>query len=933
MVRTAIMTGLLVSTALGSAAAFAQTSPQILPPVGEDVAEPSQPEDETADQDGTIDQSADRDDEGSPDISAPGAGGLGDEIVVQGRFIPNETRSTASVISVLSAEDIARQGDGDIASSLERVTGLSVDNGGFVYVRGLGDRYSQALLNGTPLPSPEPLKRVVPLDLFPTSVLASATVQKSYSVNYPGEFGGGVINLTSAALPKENFLTAGLGIGINTETTGKLGYTYYGSASDWTGFDDGTRDIPDILKSALNSGSRIQSGSTFTNEDLQDIGASLVNAETSLLQRNFDIPPIWSASLSGGYTVPIGAADLGIIANASYSNSFNTRDSIQQDGFSSPSSSVLVEDGRLVRTDHNIVVSGLYGMGLDLDEHKIRWTNVYIRDTLKQGGLYAVDNLDIAGGIDPTNRAGILRQQTMWIERQLIDTVLSGEFRFGAFDVNLRGNYANSQREAPYQREFNYVYNDRIGDYQNNLQENGSGASIAFSDLNEDVWSGAVDVAYALPTARDFVLSAGYAYNSQNRDATRRDFAFLPLGSSLPQPVPQQRPDFLLSDLNIRGFYTPLVPGDGIVFTEALTTAGSQAYEADLEVHAGYVRAEAEILPFVTMEGGVRYETARQQVTALDIFNEGNLDQTAPLKNDYFLPAATVTWNFAEDMQLRANASKTIARPQFRELARPQFIDPDTGRIFSGNPFLVDSKLFNAEARYEWYFDRDQRFSLAGFYKRIDNPIEPVSDLPAGQTGLRTTFANAPKAELYGGEVEIVKYFDLFDLGSFFETKRIFTSANYTYTLSNLQVKDGDQTILFDTRGLRPASEVFFDGTALTGQSKHIANLQIGFEDTDRLQQITMLLRYASDRVTTRSIAGGNRQPDVIEQPGLQLDIVAREELTISGQPFEMKFEARNITGTRFREYQPASGDNGIEIIRQQYDRGTTLALSVAARF
>ena len=182
------------------------------------------------------------------EVSVPGG-----EIVVTGRRDRNLEKSSQQVISVLSSAEIARTGEGNIAGALGRVTGLSVVGSGYVYVRGLGDRYSLALLNGSPLPSPEPLKRVVPLDLFPSSVIASSLVQKSYSANYPGEFGGGVINLTTKAVSKESFLSIGGGVSGDTETTGNLGCTYYGSKSDWTGFDNGNRDIPPALQAFFDS--------------------------------------------------------------------------------------------------------------------------------------------------------------------------------------------------------------------------------------------------------------------------------------------------------------------------------------------------------------------------------------------------------------------------------------------------------------------------------------------------------------------------------------------------------------------------------------------------------------------------------------------------------------------------------------------------------
>ena len=149
-----------------------------------------------------------------------------------------------------------------------------------------------------------------------------------------------------------------------------------------------------------------------------------------------------------------------------------------------------------------------------------------------------------------------------------------------------------------------------------------------------------------------------------------------------------------------------------------------------------------------------------------------------------------MTWRFLPDMQLRLHASKTIARPQFRELAPQIYQDFESDREFTGNPFLTDSELINAEARYEWYFARDQRFTLAGFYKRIDNPIEAAAFF-AGGGQLRTGFANAPRAELYGAEVEVQVYLPLAGLGgSFFATRRLLLIGNYTYTQSSVSADD-----------------------------------------------------------------------------------------------------------------------------------------------
>lgn len=891
-------TMLLITTALTPAAAFGQTIDQA--PQGATTAEAEAPREEE-----------------EVEISGPGADNAQADIVVTGT-IPSVQRRTAEVVSVLSSQDIARTGEGDIAGALQRVTGLSVVGGRFVYVRGLGERYSLALLNGSPLPSPEPLRRTIPLDLFPTSVIASSVVQKSYSVEYPGEFGGGVINLTTRAIPDEPFLDVGGSLGGNSETTFNLGYTYYGSPTDWTGFDDGERRIPGPLRAAIASGNLLAVGPNFSVGEVQNIAASLSNTRTSLIQRTDDIPLNWSANLNAGTSFDLGGARIGLIGGAGISNSWETRGGIQQ-----IAAGVSPVDGvdtlrpdvnyRFLSTNNRIVVNGLVGLGAEFGDHRLRFTNLFIRDSLKEARIQAGTN-EINVGSDPVNVSN-----TAWFERQLLSTQAVGEFRFGALGFDLRGGYAESQRRSPYERSFSYRYSERAQDFVNDLRSNGEYARIAFSDLDDSVWSAAADLSYRVPGAMDLVLSAGYAWLDNQRNSTRRDFRFVPI-DELPIEVAQQRPDYLLSDFNIYTY--------DIVLTEVSGTAGAAAYDADLETHAGYVQAEIRPTEDLRLQAGVRYERGRQSVAPIDLFGIGG-ESIIPtsIRENYFLPAATLTWTMRDDMQVRLHGSKTIARPQFRELAPQQYLDTETDRTFFGNQFLTDSELINAEARYEWYFARDQRFSLAGFFKEIDRPIEAVAFQQGGT--FFTTFANAPSARLYGAEVELQHYVPLGEmLGGAFATRRGVLIANYTFSDSSIRVRDGDTTIPVGTAGQPvPAGNVFDDGTPLTGQSRHLVNLQLGLEDEERLSQQTFLLTYASRRVSNRGLG---TQPDLIEEPGLRIDFVAREAIDLFGANAELKFEARNLTGENYEEFQTL---NESRIDTNTYEIGRSISVGLTLNF
>lgn len=846
------------------------------------------------------------------DISIPGADIKPDdgEIVVTGRRNPpNIARNAPQVLSVLSSADIARTGEGDIAGALSRVTGLSVVGNGFVYVRGLGDRYSLALLNGSPLSSPEPLKRVVPLDLFPTAVIASSLVQKSYSANFPGEFGGGVINLTTKAIPKETFVQVSGSLQGDSETTNKLGYTYYGSSLDFTGFTNANRDTPPALKAYLASGDRISAG----NVNTQQIAGQLFNGRNAVVQRNDGLPPNGSVNVSAGTAFESGDWRFGIIANAGYSNKWRTRDTLQQTASTVDLSQKEV-DGRRVITDNRIVVSGLLGFGAEFGDNKIRWTNLYVRDTLKQARLGTQTR---ASG---TPGATYLQQNTAWFERQLIDSHITGEFQLtDELKFEARGGYANSQREAPMEYGFEYfrsnLASDPFGAFFLNRLNNGQqgSATAVFSDLNEDLWSGSFDLTGEL--SPDVSVTVGYAYSDTQRVTERREFLVVAPGT-LPTGVALLRPDLLLGPNVVNAFNIALID----------TNEANPVFDAQLENHAGYAQIQADVTDKFSINAGVRYETARQTVSPVQVFTvpTASLAQTN-LQRDYFLPAVTLTYKFRSDIQLRLNASKTIARPQFRELIFQRYFDPDVNRNFNGNPLLVDSQLYNAEARAEWYFAPEQRVSLAGFFKRIKNPIETFSSF--NDNSIVSSFANAPEADLYGAELEAQKYFDLGGLGGeFFSTRRAVVIANYTFTKSNISVQAGDTVAVF-AQASTNALDFFRDGAPLTGQSDHLVNLQFGMEDTERQSQQTILITYASDRVTSR---GAALQPDIVEKPGFRVDFVAREGFELFGAEGEMTFEARNLTRTRYQEFQK-NGAN--RVFQNRYRLGTTFELGLSFKF
>ncbi|MFN3229646.1 MAG: TonB-dependent receptor domain-containing protein, partial [Asticcacaulis sp.] len=378
------------------------------------------------------------------------------------------------------------------------------------------------------------------------------------------------------------------------------------------------------------------------------------------------------------------------------------------------------------------------------------------------------------------------------------------------------------------------------------------------------------------------------------------------------------RVDFLLSYYNINP--------DRLVLTETTGGSGAAAYNAGQFINAAYVKADVAVLPLVRVAGGLRFESAKQRVGILSLFKNETAERIAPRKEEYILPTATVTWNFADDMQLRMGLSKTIGRPQFRELAPQVYLDPEQDRLFVGNPYLKDTELMNFDARYEWYYESGRHFTAGFFYKKMDNAVEAtIQDTGSGEG--QQTYLNAPKANLYGLEFDYKGQFDSPIEGAFFDSKKWILQANYTWTKSELQVGDGDVVYTLGGFGKpSPAKNFLKDGAKLQGQSEHVVNAQFGWEDADAKSQATLLLTYVSERVSARGKPG---YADYIQKPGTMLDFVYRKGFTAFDRELKFGLEARNLLGTEYQEYQ----EQGRRIDINKYDLGRSVSVSLSTEF
>lgn len=859
-------------------------------------------------------------------------------IIVRGEFIPDEKRSTSEVANLIDARDFQLQGDSNAAAALARVAGIATAESRFVYVRGLNERYSSALLNGSPLPSPEPLRRVAPLDLFPTSVLRSILVQKTYSPNLPGEFGGGLVDIRTKAVPDERFFDISIGTGANTETTFKDGLLYDGGDTDWLGFDDGSRDMPGMPASGANA----------------DFGRQLTDNSSLLVIQEGMVGPDLDLSLTGGNRYDLSPdVSMGVLAAASYSNGWTTRHGsrgyadAQGDGLS-----VRFNNDRY-STENEVRLNGFGTLGFELfNNHEIQFTGLITRSTAKEArtvqGIDFDDNFERLDSIE-------------WFERQLWTTQVQGTHHFPSLmdlKVEWRGSYSEAKRDAPFQ--FTVLYQDAGQGLV--TQSNSADNRFQFSNVADDATDWGID--FTLPLDRALTgchlfcetsLKAGYLYTENDRYAVSQIFDIQGVMQS------NRRIDYVYADVFANG-------GGGV-----LSVGGStfpEAYRATLEVDAAYLAMDTQVTPYVRAALGARYESGIEIVDTFSLNADPNapnliescIDQDpGPVINGVqynscgkvgdILPAFTLTWNVLDDLQIRGGYSETITRPQFRELAPTEFVNTETDVNFRGNPFLVNAAIKNYDLRGEYYFARDQFFTLGFFYKDMERPIEEVNNR-TGDTP-RTEFINVPSAELWGVELEYQQSLpvDRWIDHKWFQTKNFTIKTNYTWSDSEVFSGRNPQSLgmssaefcrqfanecvitnqqpLNPTRFLLPGAGQIENGRKLQGQSEHLFNLQFGFTDEEARSEFNILLNYASERIRSGEALSLNI-PAILEKPPMTIDLVYNKGFSMGDGNYEFSLNISNLLGEGYEAWQERGNDRvDVDI----YDIGTSISLGLKRSF
>ncbi len=760
----------------------------------------------------------------------------------------------------ISTEEISRLPASDAGEAIKRVTGISIVGGRYVFVRGLGERYSNTLLNNVEIPSPEPNRRVVPMDIFPASLLSSLQTVKTFSPDQPGGFAGGSVQVFTKDFPEALTMSVSMSTSMNTQTTGEEALTYAGGRLDFLGFDDGGRDLPELIVEKAGDIPIRERGrftvSGFSPEEIQTFGRSFNNVWTP--ERN-TAPVNQSHKFSVGNSTELFGKEFGYLGVLSYGNKHSHR----------------TEERNAFRIGLNDELSPVVTYQAEKSSHEVNWGSV-LNASMRFSPTQKVslqtlfshigdDETRIWEGFNDDRNTDMRSGRLRYVERQLFSSQLGGQHDFDLGDVDLESHdkpdismdwrltYARAARGEPDNREM--IYEDR-GDGTFVFRDVTHSGSRFFFDLVDDQYSSRVD--WKVPFRAEGLFKFGALWRHRNRTFDARRFRFLPSDNidqfvDLSDPAEQL---FKLENIAPRRFE----------LTES--TRANDNYLASDRVVANYVMVDLPLSSKWRLATGLRLEVSDQNVTTFNPFFANAPPILADLETLDLLPSVNLTYRLTERMNVRFAGSRTITRPDLRELAPFEFTDFVGGRTEFGNPDLERTQIQNYDFRWELFPELGGVIAISVFYKSFHKPIEQIVE---PQAEVRITYDNALGANNYGLEMELRQ-----KLGVLHSGLRDFSiNTNVAFISSRVELPDV---------GIQTSSE-----RALQGQSPYIVNATLGYNSSDLGISSTIAYHIFGRRIAE---AGNHGIPDVFEQPRSQLDATISR---VIADYYRLSLSAKNL--------------------------------------
>ena len=793
-----------------------------------------------------------------------------EEIVISVSKIQNteesvlqDKKNSTNLKDGISAAAFKKVGDSDAASSMKRVTGVSVQDGKYVYVRGLGDRYNKTILNGMDIPGLDPDKNSLQMDIFPTSLIDNITVHKSFSAELPADFSGGVIDISTKEFPDKKETSLSLSSGYNNLYHFNPNYlTYKGGSTDFLGFDDGTRAIP------AGTSFPLQGSALFNNNDYARFNQVLTsfNPTMAAMQQN-SLMDFSLGATYGNQKVVKEKYTIGYSVGADYKNNTTFYKDALFARYGMYGESERTElDLRQQQIgnygENSVLLSTFGGLSLKTKQSKYNLKALHLQNGESRAGVFDFINDD-----EGANFTGF-QHNLEYSQKQLTNVLLSGKHNFEERKLEVDWKVAGTKS----------VMNDpdvRLSQYQRKGESFDMNTESGFPqriwrNMNENNLSSVLHFTKKfMIKERDAKFKYGGAFTYKEREFLIQSFSIV-----LNNP---NRSQFLTGDPNeifspnnlwtrnpdpnsLQTIYNP----DFVPFNPNQFTANSM-------YSAGYASIEMEYIKNLKSVIGLRVEQFQQRYTGRDQSGDNILNNTKVLDDFNLFPTVNLVYAVNDTQNIRFSYSKTIARPSFKEMSFADIVDPLTGRSFTGGMFrdanegveywsgkLVSSDIHNLDARWELFQNKGQIFSVSSFYKKFINPIEMVQFASAANAFQPRNVGNG---DLLGVELEVRKNL------SFLTSKleKISFNANYTVTQSRIEYSKTEKDSRIDNK--RDGQEIgkYRD---MAGQSPYLINVGLSYDGAEKgfLRKLQFGLYY-NVQGATLTFVGMVDRPDVYTVP------------------------------------------------------------------
>ncbi len=818
-----------------------------------------------------------------------------------------EQKNASTITQSIGASELSNKGASDVEQGLTKVSGITRSTASSdIFVRGLGDRYNNATLNGLPIPSSNPDKKVIQLSIFPTSVVKSIDVNKTFTPDLQSDFAGANIDIYTKDYYEDPFAQVGFNVSMNSITTFKDFERAQGSSYSILGNQSESRNLPSSISSGYE----------------RSYYSSPADDATPVFQRSFN-PILTKAAPNYGYSVLGGDATevgkdgkLGFLVSAEQSSGYQYRE-----GYSRNTDSSGVDKNYFATQtfDYNTQTTGLANVHYEINRrNSIQVNGLYTNSTNDQVSNYDSQILDRDRNTYTYSTRNTLRIYSLYTAQVLGKHETKNE----RFLISWGGSYNLAKNDEPDRTQLLFEASDASkSDYRLEAL-NASDNHRFFSSLSEEELNGRVDVRWKFKQDQESgkalgAISAGFQPRMKTRTFEWRQFnmSMRQYADSLQNNhiiVDQLNPDaFLGDDAYSAGLYS---------YEEARD--GSRTHFVQQNILASYIMLDYTFGSRLTMIGGARIEKTNQVIQYKQLRNLlSDPYQVKQYDTLNILPSFSLKYELNELSNLRFALSQTVSRPNFRELAPFQYQD-QSRRLYEGNIDLVNAYSYNADLKYEIFPSASEVFAVSAFGKYIDKPIERY-EVPSS-TSLFTYF-NLGRAIVAGVETEIKT-----TLGRFIGTPsieqsriidRVSLGLNLAYNYTQLYV--GSESPINTTKGTILATN---SKRQMQGASPYLVSSDIGYEFS--LDQIksrwSLVYNVFGPRVF---IAGTYGRGDVHEKPVSTLDLVMKNQI---GDRIDLNFSIKNILNPKIVQEQINAGE---AYVFNEYRLGTTFGASLNYRF